>query len=193
MSLCLETDAGTALEFPVDRWYAEPTSEEDALLDGLTGPVLDVGCGPGRHALALNRRGIVALGIDASPTAVALARRRGASAIERSVFDRVPAAGRWASALLLDGNIGIGGDPAVLLERVRRLLRPGGVIAVEVEPPGLEVEELTVRLDDGCSRSAWFGWARVGVDGIDGVATIAGLRVDDAWEGGDRWFARLSS
>ena len=36
---------------------------------------------------------------------------RGVNVLERSVFAGVPGQGRWRSVLLLDGNIGIGGDP----------------------------------------------------------------------------------
>ena len=36
--------------------------------------VLDVGCGPGRHSLALARRGIAVHGVDLSPDFIALAR-----------------------------------------------------------------------------------------------------------------------
>lgn len=193
MTLSLQTLDGASHEFAVDRWYAEPTVEEHQILDTLEGPVLDIGCGPGRHALALNRRGVVALGIDASPTAVALARGRGASVLERSVFDRIPGAGRWRAAILLDGNIGIGGDPVALLDCVRRLVHPTGTIAVEVEGPGVcHIEELVVRLDDGQCRSPWFDWARVGVDGLEATAEAAGLRVSRSWEGGGRWFAFLA-
>jgi len=93
VTLCLETLDGDALEFAVDRWYDEPTSEEDDLLDAMDGPILDIGCGPGRHVLALNRRSVVAMGIDAAPSAVSLARSRGAVVLERSVFGRVQADG----------------------------------------------------------------------------------------------------
>src|SRR4051794_41887412 len=36
--------------------------------------VLDVGCGPGRHSLALARRGFYVVGLDLSPHFVTLAR-----------------------------------------------------------------------------------------------------------------------
>lgn len=192
MSLSLHTVEGEALRFAVDRWYAEPAAEEEELLQALAGPVLDVGCGPGRHVLALNRRGIVALGIDAAPAAVAVARARGASVIERSVFDRVPGAGRWRSALLLDGNVGIGGDPVALLQCVRRLLAPTGIVAVELEPPGIGVQHLRARLQDGQQSSAWFEWARVGIDGLASVTDRSGLDVLRTWERGCRWFAFLT-
>ncbi len=51
-----------------------------------------------------------------------IARRHGVNVLERSIFDHVPGAGRWRTALLLDGNIGIGGDPVALLERLGDLL-----------------------------------------------------------------------
>ena len=193
MTLCLETLDGNALEFAVDRWYDEPSSEEDDLLDAMDGPILDIGCGPGRHVLALNRRGVVAMGIDAAPSAVSLARSRGAVVLERSVFGRVPAAGRWRGALLLDGNVGIGGDPVTLLRCVARLLAPQGIVALEVEGPDVHVEQLTVRLDDGHSRSEWFPWGRLGVGGLAATAAAADLRVVRSWEGGGRWFAFLAS
>src|SRR5207244_12344322 len=40
--------------------------------------VLDLGCGPGRHSLAMARRGIEVVGIDHSETFVALAQEAGA-------------------------------------------------------------------------------------------------------------------
>jgi hypothetical protein len=59
------------------------------------------------------------LGVDVSPAAVARAKGAGGAVLRRSVFDRLPAEGRWGTALLADGNIGIGGDPHALLRRVR--------------------------------------------------------------------------
>ena len=42
------------------------------------GPVADLGCGPGAHALALARRGYHVVGVDGSPRMVQLARARAA-------------------------------------------------------------------------------------------------------------------
>ena len=108
----------------LQRWLGPLTAADTAVLDRTRGPVLDVGCGPGRHVLALARRGRLALGVDVAPAAVRVARLRGAPAIEACVFERIPGAGTWGSALLLDGNIGIGGAPVALLARLRELLRP---------------------------------------------------------------------
>lgn len=77
------------------------------------------------------------LGIDVVPEAVALTRERGASALVRDVFAPVPGEGWWDTALLANGNIGIGGDPVTLLRRVHALLLPGGRAVVEVARPGV--------------------------------------------------------
>jgi len=80
----------------VDRWTGRADAVDERALAGLSGPVLDVGCGPGRHLCALGRRGVAALGIDVSPAAVDLARLAGARAIVRSIFERYrsPGGGR---------------------------------------------------------------------------------------------------
>ena len=68
---------------------------------------------------------MIALGLDAAAAASEIALARGAPVLQRSIFASVPGAGRWCSALLQDGNIGIGGDPEALLARIRALLRSG--------------------------------------------------------------------
>ncbi|MGH9215053.1 MAG: methyltransferase domain-containing protein, partial [Acidimicrobiales bacterium] len=111
---------GEAIELPVERWHGPPDEVELALLDTLPDPVLDVGCGPGRMVAALGAAGRPALGVDPSPAAVAEAVRRRAAVLARSVFGPLPGEGRWGTVLLLDGSIGIGGDPEALLNRARR-------------------------------------------------------------------------
>jgi SAM-dependent methyltransferase len=175
------------------RYLGQVDSDEELLLDRAVGPVLDVGCGPARHALALARRGVVAVGVDISPLAVQLARSRGATVIEGSIFDRVPGAGSWGSALLLDGNIGIGGAPAQLLARIGDLLAPDGVILVEVEAPGVPTQTIQACLQSGDARSRWFPWARLSIDGLGAIARAAGCTVLEQWQTQGRWFAALSA
>ena len=127
---------GTAVPLPLERYLGPADATDEQLLDGLTGPVLDVGCGPGRHLHALAARGVFALGVDLSPVAVELAVGGGGRAIVGDIFDELPGGGTWRSALLLDGNIGIGGSPVRLLARIGALLRDGGELLVELEPPG---------------------------------------------------------
>ncbi|MEV7039211.1 class I SAM-dependent methyltransferase [Amycolatopsis sp. NPDC051061] len=186
----LELADGERVELPVERWGA-PSDGDEVLLDACAGPTLDIGCGPGRLTAALAARGIVALGVDSSRTAVRLTRRRGGSALHRNVFGHVPGEGRWRHTLLADGNIGIGGDPVVLLRRAAQLIAAGGDVLVELEPPGRGLRHERVRLRPGHADSAWFTWAWVGVDAIAEVAMRAGLRVGWTTRHGHRWFARL--
>jgi len=143
------------------------------------------------HALAL--RGVIAVGVDVSPAALHLARARGAPVLEASIFDRIPGAGEWRTALLLDGNIGIGGAPAALLRRIASLLSPGGTILVEVDPPGVGTETIRMRLEDEHRQSRWFDWARVGAEALAGPARESGLRIRHSWEDEGRWFAALEA
>ena len=127
-------DDGSRRRLPLERWLRAPGAGESELLRRAVGPVLDVGCGAGRHVVALRRVGVEAVGIEVSRHATALARERGGVVIESSIFEaELPSI--WNTALLLDGNIGIGGDPVALLRRVGGLLRAGGAALVEVEPP----------------------------------------------------------
>ncbi|MEV4170742.1 MULTISPECIES: class I SAM-dependent methyltransferase [unclassified Nonomuraea] len=182
---------GTRVPMETARWF-EPVDGDDALLSRCASPTLDIGSGPGRLTVALTRRGVRALGIDITPRAVALTRRAGGFALLRDVFDEVPGGGQWATALLADGNIGIGGNPATLLRRVRQLVRPGGNVLVEVAPPETKSRVDRVRLHRGPLAGDWFGWATVSVSDIQRVAHAGGFPVVDCWTAQGRWVACLS-
>jgi len=180
--------------WPIDseRWHAPATIEERAVLARCgAGPVLDVGCGPGRLVVALAEAGVPSLGVDVAPSAIALARSNGATVLQRSIFDELPGEGRWGALLLFDGNVGIGGDPARLLRRLGTLLGADGVVIVEVEGPGVATLRRTVCLERGGVRSPWFPWAVVSVDDIQELAVSVELRVRDVVVEAGRWFAEL--
>jgi len=162
------------------------------LLDRCRGATLDVGCGPGRFAAELARRGKDALGVDISPEAVRQARRRGAAAVRGCVFGPLPREGGWRAVLLADGNIGIGGDPVRLLRRCADLVHRRGVVLVEVEPPGARSWQAEVVLRQGGRTSAAFPWAAVGAHDVADLARRSALRVRRLWTEADRWFADLS-
>lgn len=172
---------------PVDDWTRHPDTADRALAGLCRGATLDIGCGPGRLTAELTARGHVALGIDLVHESVHQTVRRGGAALRRDIFGHVPGEGRWETALLADGNIGIGGDAIALLDRVRRLLAPGGRIVAEVAPPGVPSEQITARIACACSTSAPFDWAIVGGDDIPRLAAAAHLVVTDQVRIGDRW------
>jgi len=187
----LERRDGYAVPLAARRWL-QAIPGDDALLSRCGRPTLDVGAGPGRLTVALAERGVPALAIDITPYAVGLARSCGALALQRDVFGYLPGTGRWATVLLADGNIGIGGDPAVLLRRTRDLLRPGGTIVAEVQPPGAPSRCERVRLRTPDRSGTWFPWAWAGVDQIGALAKSAALDLELVWDDAGRWFAELS-
>jgi len=188
-SLVLRTATGERLLLDSARFTAAPDPVDHAVLDRCHGPTLDLGCGPGRLVAELARRGIPALGVDVAPAAVLLGRAAGATVLQRSIFGRLPGTGRWPHALLMDGNIGIGGDPAALLSRVRDLIRPGdGELVVETEPEDIHETHL-VTFETGGEP---FGWTRIGTEALAAVAAGLGLRSTERWSVGERRFVALA-
>jgi SAM-dependent methyltransferase len=187
----LRRASGTAHRLAVDDWTAPATGCERDLLARVGTPVLDVGCGPGRLVEALAERGAAALGVDASPAAVDQALDRGGSVLCRSVFEPIPGEGRWRTVLLFDGNIGIGGDPVRLLQRLADLVHPSGQVLVEVDPPGSATEVGHARVELDGASGPWFPWAWVDAGALSGFAAYAGLTVAGWLHPAGRWIARL--
>ncbi|MDF2271928.1 class I SAM-dependent methyltransferase [Streptomyces coacervatus] len=179
------------LQLDVERWCAPPDTADTSVLRRCTGSVLDVGCGPGRMVAALAARGVPALGVDLSRDAVKRTRHSGGAAIQRSAFDRLPGEGRWGTALLMDGNIGIGGDPVALLRRMRELIAPGGLLLAEAAPEDMD-ERLIVRVEDAHGHHGRpFPWARLGTTALLNAADSADWIPAGRWTAGGRPFVEL--
>jgi SAM-dependent methyltransferase len=190
-SVGLRTRAGTLLDTSPERWVGEVLDEDARVLSLAQGPVLDVGCGPGRHVAWLTAAGVPALGIDLSARAVEQARARGARAVRQCIFEPMAGGAAWRTILLLDGNLGIGGDPSGLLHRCAALLAPGGLVLAEVAPPGTQSSLHEARLELDGHLGPWFAWATVAVDDITRLARPSGLTPTRVWEDTGRWFVRL--
>jgi len=123
------------------RYLRTVLSELDADGSGDTRPrVADLGCGLGRHALALAERGFDVVGIDVSPWAIervtAAARESGISSVDVSRVDLLagdpwPVAPFDAAICIQAFGWGTDADQIRMLRRIRERLRPGGVLVLD--------------------------------------------------------------
>jgi SAM-dependent methyltransferase len=190
-------DDGSVQGLPVHSWLPGgkrlDKAFDQAVLGLCDGPTIDLGCGPGRFVARLTKLGIPALGVDQSQTAVELARRSGAPALRRDVFDRLPGTGRWGTVLLADGNVGLGGDPTRVLRRAGELMRIGGRCVAEFDPGISGVQSRWVRLESAKTVGPWFPWASVGIDCAKRLAEEVGLAVKAVMPVGGRVLASLAA
>ena len=121
---------------PEQRELVNRIAAELANVVAPPGPVADLGCGPGAHALALARRGYNVVGVDGSPRMIQVARARAARDNAGATFGvhDVGAPLRFADASL-GGVLAILvvqhlPYPAAFIAEIRRCLRPGGHLLI---------------------------------------------------------------
>jgi SAM-dependent methyltransferase len=121
--------------FPFRKW---PKTERTAIRLA-RGRVLDVGSGAGRVALYLEGRGHDVVGIDVSPLAVEVARRRGAKDVREVPVTQVSRRlGRFDTIVMFGNNFGLMGNKRRapwLLRRFRSITNEGArILAESVDP-----------------------------------------------------------
>jgi SAM-dependent methyltransferase len=127
-----------AHDAPARRVAVERTVEELANAVAPPGPVADLGCGPGAHALALARRSYDVVGIDGSPRMIEVARTRAARDQVDATFDvhdvstQLPFADASLGGVLAILVLQHLPDPAAFIGEVRRSLRSGGHLLMTV-------------------------------------------------------------
>jgi SAM-dependent methyltransferase len=155
--------------------------------------VLDVGCGWGRHAIALARAGFAVTGLDLSPTLLARAQKRAkAAGVE---VEWVPGdmrelswSGRFDLAVSLFSSLGYflsDAEDLRVLRGVHRALRPAGVFVLETMHRDHVVGGFAERdwweTDDGTTV-----WVEREFDAVDGV-TREWLRWSRGAESGEKY------
>ncbi len=179
--LCLERDDGTLRREDVGWYftrYAEFPRFEKQALKFARGRVLDIGCGAGRHALYLQRRGLRVTAIDASPRIVELARGRGVKdARVVNACHPLPFTNySFDTVILFGNNLGICGTVARfrgMLRELHRVTAPRGRIIATTRQPstmnpkhrrylrrnlerGCAIGQVRIRLVYRGKRGAWF-------------------------------------
>ncbi|MDP6041123.1 MAG: class I SAM-dependent methyltransferase, partial [Candidatus Latescibacteria bacterium] len=122
---------------PFSDW---PPHQQESM-NYVEGRVLDIGCGPGRHAIYLQDQGFDVLGIDASPLAIKVAKERGLKKARVLRATQISSRlGQFDTILMMGSNFGLFGN----LKRARWLLRKmhnmtspdARIIAESAEPYG---------------------------------------------------------
>jgi SAM-dependent methyltransferase len=133
------SDGFIGVSAAAQEYFAEPNDFARSVLEHVRGRVLDVGCGAGRYALYLQQQGHDVVGIDISPLAVEVCRRRGLrDARVLSIDEVTPEFGRFGTIIMMGNNFGLFGSPRKarwLLKRFRRMMEPDGRIIAQVLDP----------------------------------------------------------
>lgn len=194
--LHLRTPGGRRLTYDLAVYFADPAAlppAERALLARARGSVLDIGCGPARHARHLQQRGLAAVGLDRSRLALETAHALG---LRRTVHTdvlhgRLPVG--VGTALLLDGNLGLAGTVAGtrrLLDRLASACATGSRLLVAGRgPQGRPLLRLELRIEYRGSAGPWFSWLLLGLPAVVALAGPAGWRLEAAATAGRHYWA----
>ena len=132
----IAVSAGPAAYFaPYEEWAPH---QQEAIAYA-RGRILDIGCGAGRHAIYLQDRGHQVLGIDVSPLALEVARRRGLRQTRlMSITELSSRLGIFDTIVMFGNNCGLFGSykrARWLLRRFRRMTPADGRLIVESLDP----------------------------------------------------------
>ncbi|MBU3751845.1 MAG: class I SAM-dependent methyltransferase [Mycobacterium sp.] len=187
-TLWQSTDAGRGEEYDA-RWLPLLAAGQnihgeadlvEALLAGTGGrTVLDAGCGTGRVAIELARRGFRVTGVDADPAMLAVARAKAPELVwvDGDLAAELPA--ERVDLALLAGNVMIFLQPATegrVLANLASRLAPGGLLVAgfAVQPDRLPLERYD-ELADAAGLAAvarWSTWDRQPFGGGDYAVSV---------------------
>ena len=194
------TQIGAGPDVYLSNFKGWPAAERQSVRY-MRGRVMDIGCGAGRVALELQRRGVDVVGLDVSPLAVRAARLRGVKevwSVPVELLDSKIAS--FDSLVLFGNNFGIFETP----QRARRILsqlnkhaKPGARIFAESTSayfggaPGFDRSyyhrnkargrspgELKVRYHYGDLVGSWFHWLYVSQNELRSILVGTGWHLE---------------
>jgi SAM-dependent methyltransferase len=200
-------NAGRAYLAPFRRW---PALHRQAMRY-VRGRVLDVGCGGGRVCLHLQARGHDVVGIDISPGAIEVCRRRGVRDVRLCSIDDIDESlGRFDTIVMLGNNFGLFASAAKakrLLRRFHRLTTARGRIIAETRDVyrtedaahlayqkrnrerGRMSGQIRLRVRYRDHATPWFDYLMVSQQELENLLDGTGWRLDQALESEDIYVA----
>ena len=171
--------------------------------------MLDLGCGAGRLALHLQEAGLEVVGADASPLAVAVARRRGLRQARLATWQELSdEIGSFDTVALFGNNAGMFGTPSRLQAVLRRWaarMGPDATLLAESTSPhggaaplldaayrrdnrrsGRMAGQLRLRYRYAGHVSPWFSWLFLSAAELRRLVEGTGWRVAALLEDGAR-------
>jgi SAM-dependent methyltransferase len=210
----VERDDGYVGVADVSEAFAAPTAwapTERAVLDRAEGSVLDIGCGGGRHAVALHAAGHPVVAVDISPGAVEVARGRGVDARLGSAGALGAVGSGFATIVLAGQNIGLLGSrqqAGRVLASIAAVAAPNAVIlGTGIDPRRMPAEHAVyhranphrgrlfgqhrIRIRHRGLATAWFDYLFVSPDELDELLAGTPWRLEDIVDHGMDYLAQL--
>lgn len=214
----IERDDGLLTVNDVAKYFA-PFPEwgrlEQLACERAVGRTLDIGCGPGRHAVHLLAAGLDVLGLEPSAGAAAVARERGVPVREIGIeaIGTEAGLGMFDTLLLGGQSVGLLGSaeraPAVLT-RIASVARVGGsLLAVGMDPSALSSREhldyaqrnrdhgrlpgqQRFRIRHRAVASPWFDYLFASGAELEALAAGTPWRLDELVPEGRQYLARFT-
>ncbi len=194
------------------RSFTEMPPLEQKALQCCRGKTLDIGCGAGSHVLYLQEKGMEVVGIDVSPGAIAVCKKRG---VKKAVHENFVAfeGETFDTLLLLMNGTGLAGTldkMEVFFSKLRSLLNPGGQILLDssdliymfetdgdggywIPENGAYYGEVTFTMEYKNQKSEPFPWLYVDYNTLQRAANYNNLNCELVMEGEHYdYLARLS-
>lgn len=185
------SDGYIAVSAGTDTYFAEPLGQQREIVEHAVGRVLDVGCGAGRYDLYLQEQGLEVVGIDVSPLAVEVCRRRGLHDTRLLSVEEVdPSMGPFDTVLMLGHNLALLGSERGakrILRRLHRAVVSGGRLIGDILDPyetddpdhlayhaqnrakGRMGGQIRMRVRYKAYKSPWFDYLFLSRDELEGL------------------------
>ena len=200
----------------IDEWetFHFMTASDKVAVEMVSGRILDVGAGAGRHSLALQQLGHEVVALDVSPGAIEVCRERGVDETFLGTIDELAETNPEAfdAAILLGHNLALLGSRKAsgpVLDSLRRLLKPDGMVVGNTldvygtEDPvhlayhqlnrdrGRLPGELTLRERFDGLVGDWFDYLFVSHEELSELVETAGWRIEEVTDPNPSYLAVL--